>query len=597
MASQHTFNPDNALYFEERSETITEEEMAMDQLNAQVCMQIKRGRCYQLCIHNGKQHYLDHDNDFMMYPQVFEVRRWEWLGWLSFFVSKSTNLISVDISDGEHGKMNQRRIGSFIDALVKNCSIQKLIVNADIGSTNFVKLNTLFQNNKNLKGITFQCMNTIRSYSANTIANLCLCRPGTSLRGISIENSTTNKSFPLITRSLSSATELEELSFSYNNLDAKSCAALGRALSDCPEPKLKRFIMSENTISTGSLLPLMRALKKCQQLKELHIDEPLETIDIVSLSTLLKSEHCKLERLRIAVESVYIPVDIKGELLREALTQQQHLLNLNLDDCYLGDTAIRIMSVAITHLGRLKILSLRSNNINNSAANIIMPANSIEVIHLDYNLIGDQALALMARALPIRLKQLSLAGNRISAPGVTHLWELLQRRDHLHCLDLSMNPIGDRGIATLAGFLRGNTTLKYLYIGGDITITETGWQALESTLCDSTSLTTIEASNHKLQGYFTSSGNSWTQRKLLDYFQMNKQGSKRAIVWKVTYCFSPHLFSEDIINFQVKIEMHDKAINYLIQQHSFHTMLTTVELIQRSRLTTIFEYVKSCHYY
>ena len=605
--TEQTFNPSNALYFEEHSETVTKEQMAMDQFNAQVCINIKRGRCHHLYIHNGKQHHLDHFNDFMMYPQVpmgrnTISRQWEWLGWLSFFVSKSTNLKSVEISDGENGKMNQRRIATFIDALVQNKSIQQLKINADIGSINFSKLNTLFRNNNNLKGISFQCMNSMSVYSANRIAHLSLCCPGTSLRCISIEHITKHsKSIPFFTRSLSHATELKELTFYNNNLDTKSCAALAIALGQCPEPKLKTLIMIENTFSTGCLLPLAIALQRCHQLKVLHIDEPLETIDIVSLSTLFKSEHCKLERLRIAVESVYIPRNIVGELLLHALSPQRFLSYLNLDSSYLGDVGIRILRPGITTMGNLKILSLRNNNIIDSIGDIMAANSSLEVINLDYNLIGDQALAALAATdTPPRLKQFTLAGNRISSTGLTHFSELIQRRDHLLCLDLAMNSIGERGILILAGFLRGNNSLNHLHI--DEQLTERSCEVLGSILCNSTSLTTIETSNHQLTGSFTSlSGNSRLQRELMDYFQMNRQGCKRAITWKVAHSFDPRLVSvgttanERRMLLLIMIEIHDKVINILSQPNGFSTMMTTVHQIRCSRLTTIFEYVTSSH--
>ncbi|EJK51781.1 hypothetical protein THAOC_29019, partial [Thalassiosira oceanica] len=73
----------------------------------------------------------------------------------------------------------------------------------------------------------------------------------------------------------------------------------------------------------------------------------------------------------------------------------------------------------------------------------------------------------------------------------------------LEDLNLYSCNIGDEGAAILADGLRNNQRLTVMSLGGN-NITEQGWNAFLSILCDTSSINTTYNSNHTLQslGYF-----------------------------------------------------------------------------------------------
>ena len=68
----------------------------------------------------------------------------------------------------------------------------------------------------------------------------------------------------------------------------------------------------------------------------------------------------------------------------------------------------------------------------------------------------------------------------------------------LEKINLNATNIEDEGAATLAESLRNNQRLTWLLLGSN-NITEAGWSAFSSVLCDTTSINATHASNHTLQ--------------------------------------------------------------------------------------------------
>ena len=106
----------------------------------------------------------------------------------------------------------------------------------------------------------------------------------------------------------------------------------------------------------------------------------------------------------------------------------------------------------------------------------------------------------LARQLPLlRFKELYLSGNALSSDGPRVIAASLANQEcRLDELYLNDTNIGDEGATTLAEGLRNNQSLIYMLLH-DCNITDLGWNAFSSILCDAASINATYSSNHTLQ--------------------------------------------------------------------------------------------------
>ena len=106
---------------------------------------------------------------------------------------------------------------------------------------------------------------------------------------------------------------------------------------------------------------------------------------------------------------------------------------------------------------------------------------------------------LLANLSLLRFEALFLSWNTLSpsGPGVIAA-SLADPECRLGTLHLRGTNIGDEGAAILADSLRSNQRLSTIDLEGS-NITEMGWKAFSSILCDAASINATHASNHTLQ--------------------------------------------------------------------------------------------------
>ncbi|EJK56258.1 hypothetical protein THAOC_23895, partial [Thalassiosira oceanica] len=106
----------------------------------------------------------------------------------------------------------------------------------------------------------------------------------------------------------------------------------------------------------------------------------------------------------------------------------------------------------------------------------------------------------LARQLPLlRFKELDFSDNTLCPGGPQVIAASLANPEcRLELLDLISTAVGDEGAAILAPSLRNNQRLARMTLE-DNSITETGWDAFSSILCDASSINATHGSNHTLQ--------------------------------------------------------------------------------------------------
>ena len=122
----------------------------------------------------------------------------------------------------------------------------------------------------------------------------------------------------------------------------------------------------------------------------------------------------------------------------------------------------------------------------------------------------------------IQLEKLDLQKNSISDIGAVKLASLLKDTNcSIKVLALQDNIISNLGARSIAKALSINQTLEAVYLDGN-RISEEGWDAFTSVLCNSSSLDATYSSNHTLTSLAGNEKEQHIPNKLLSLLQLNK---------------------------------------------------------------------------
>ena len=173
------------------------------------------------------------------------------------------------------------------------------------------------------------------------------------------------------------------------------------------------------------------------------------------------------------------------------------LLELSLCGNAIDDDCARVLVRGLAGCKHLQSLNLKINDIGDDGLDVLiqgLPA-SVDALEISYN-----EITLARRQLPLlRFKTLDLRRNPLSPDGPRVIAASLANPEcRLDALNLNDTNIGDDGAAILAASLRSNQRLTRMLLSNH-NITETGWNAFPSVLCDTTSISATHGSNHTLR--------------------------------------------------------------------------------------------------
>ncbi|EJK69901.1 hypothetical protein THAOC_08801 [Thalassiosira oceanica] len=336
-------------------------------------------------------------------------------------------------------------------------------------------------------------------------------------------------------------------------------------------------------------------LCKCNHIKKMHFDgtDLAEIID--KLDGAMKSSnftHFVVEECHLGVPEATFLFDAFGlmnsleDLIIDCEEEGGVLANLN--D---GDMADCIPSLAAcSGMRSLKLNYLNLSTNSCAALRGVFPrmANLRDLV-LCGNSFDDDCTRLLAQGLSDckQMQSLNLSHNRISDNGLNALVQrlpasvdalYLERNDITlarHVL-LQCN-IGDEGTATLADGLRNNQRLTDMSLGGN-NITERGWNALSSILCDTSSINATYNSNHALQhlGYYR------IPQDVEMMLRLNKDKSKSHVAANKILQSHPHLDMRPLFGRELGLLPH--VVAWLE-----HFAKSRLDL----KLSSIFEFVRA----
>jgi len=253
-------------------------------------------------------------------------------------------------------------------------------------------------------------------------------------------------------------------------------------------------------------------------------------------------------------------------------TRAIQLVTLVLSGTSICNEGVTTLGRLLSNMSSLKVLDMDSNHSITPQGwqtffNSIQDSNSDMVrLSFRYNNINYGGLQLLVRLVSNMnsLRRLRLGSNQSVTPVA---WQVLtgylQRPSFvLKSFDLSDNNIDDDALIAFAGALEHNKTLKQVDLEGiydDETdelvylITEKGWGAVSTLLCNKTSILKTYTSNHTLKELGSHHDDMNLPDDLVSYLELNENKDKAEVARQKI--LQTHFTTEDSPKMQVLLDM------------------------------------------
>ena len=327
-------------------------------------------------------------------------------------------------------------------------------------------------------------------------------------------------------------------------------------------------------------------ITRCNRIKKMYFSGTDLTDTICNLENVMKNNSIS-NITRLSVEECYLGVPeahslfniIRGMRKLEILSINCEDVDHGLDDDIMAGyipslaacTAMRDLDLiclglstrscnalgGIFHrMANLALLTLYGNLIDDDCVEVIVrglvECKHLRALGMECNRISDYGLDVLIRGLPSSVSGLELRGNQVTlarqlpllrfetlgfsdnplSPGAPQVVaaSLANPGCRLKSVDLGHTFIGDEGAATLAESLRNNQLLTTMTLARiNVTnITEAGWNAFSSVLCDTTSINATHGSNHNLRHL----GYADIPQGIVTMLELNSDGDKSIVAAK-----------------------------------------------------------------
>ncbi|XP_078060640.1 NACHT, LRR and PYD domains-containing protein 3-like isoform X2 [Mustelus asterias] len=285
----------------------------------------------------------------------------------------------------------------------------------------------------------------------------------------------------------------QELSLGRNQVGDSGVKLLSAALRN-PECKIQILDLNVNDLSDACAEDLASALSTNRSLIDLNLgDNKLGDSGVKLLSVALRNPDCKIQKLHLYRNTL---TDSCAKDLASALSTNRSLIDLNLGDNKLGDSGVKLLSVALRNPDcKIQELNLNVNDLSDSCAEDLASAlstnRSLIDLNLSYNKLGDSGVKLLSVALrnpDCKIQKLHLFRNDLSDSCAEDLASALSTNHSLIDLNLGYNKLGDSGVKLLSVALRNpDCKIQELHLS-DNALTDSCAEELVSALCTKQSL-------------------------------------------------------------------------------------------------------------
>ncbi|XP_072890975.1 NACHT, LRR and PYD domains-containing protein 12-like isoform X2 [Hemitrygon akajei] len=302
---------------------------------------------------------------------------------------------------------------------------------------------------------------------------------------------------------LSTKPSLTELDLKYYELGYSGAKLVFLALGNT-KCKIQKLRMRNVGLTDSGAEDFASALSTNRSLTELYLSvDKLRDSRVKLVSAALWNPECKIQKLRLGYVGL---TDSGAEDLASALSTNTSLTELDLSNNKLGDSGVKLVSVALRNPEcKIQRLRLWDVGLTDSGAEDLASAlstkSSLTELDLSYNKLGDSGVKLVSVALrnpECKIQKLELYNVGLTDSGAEDLVSALSTNPSLTELYLSNNDLGDSGVKLVSAALRNpECKIQKLWLNS-VGLTDSGAEDLASVLSTNPSLTELDLSYNKL---------------------------------------------------------------------------------------------------
>lgn len=312
-----------------------------------------------------------------------------------------------------------------------------------------------------------------------------------NINGIKI----TNEAFADMANMLSSATKLNDLVLSHNNLSIISASKLLNTKN------LIKLDFSFSAINDKTAHDIAKVLSQNTGLEELNIGScHLQTDAAVIVFKGMKSI-INLSKFNVSHNGI---TDEAANHLAEILSQNVELKELDFSYNCLQTTAIKTVLKGMRSIFHLSKLNISHNKITDEVkdhlAGILSQNVGLKELDFSYNNLQATGAIIACKGMSTvtNLIKLNISNNNISSKAAQDIAVVLSHNKSLEELDLSCNKLGESGAVQILKKLQGFTGLIKLNIGS-ISMTNFAADIVETVLNNNINLKELDLSNNNIQ--------------------------------------------------------------------------------------------------
>ncbi|EFC50564.1 predicted protein [Naegleria gruberi] len=239
--------------------------------------------------------------------------------------------------------------------------------------------------------------------------------------------------------------------------------------------------ISDNNITSQGLYDLVNSLKRNSTIK--HLDLSDNKLGFVNTSSIDLDEPQPLE------QNAYVnPYELKdcGQLLLHLIRKNEHLDTINLNNCHLNDSHLKLLTEGVCDNITLKGLDISSNDFTDSAgptlASLII-GTRVQMFNLSWTSLRRQGLTHVASSLRQNssIVDLNLEWIGLSNDHCKMLAQYIAESDIIARFNISHNRISEEGFLAICKAMEINTSLIKFEIGYN-TLGNTAMMALFKSL-------------------------------------------------------------------------------------------------------------------